>query len=721
MDFDTFIENFPIKLNNQQREAVQAVKGPVLLLSVPGSGKTTVLVARLGYMIFCCGIDSAKILVLTYTVAAANDMKKRFSKIFGERNASLIKFRTINSICQGIIKAYGKMLGKEPFLLEPDERKLLEIISFLYQKFEHKYPDESDLNEIKTTITYIKNMMLSDKEIERLGEELGCNILEIYKGYCSELRKQQIMDYDDQMIYSYNMLKSDSGFLDYCQNCYPYICVDEAQDTSRIQHEIISLLAEKTQNIFMVGDEDQSIYGFRAAYPEALLSFEYNHPGAKVLLMEKNFRSNANIVEAADTFIQKNRLRHKKYMNPTRSAGSEIKEIRLKGREAQYEYLLHLAKDCKDQTAVLYRENESIIPLVDLLERNNVPYRIRSAEMPFFKNRLVTDIQDILRFSKDRYNTDLFEKIYYKIFTYLSKTAVQSICRLSREKKTSVFEEVYLCPDIKPGSIKSMLQIEAELARLALDKPLMAINRIINNMGYSEYMERTGLRDTKLFILKSIARRTDTIDDFLCRLDELKNIIQNKENDYNCRFILSTIHASKGLEYDNVYMIDLIDGIFPEQTLACSKKMDKKELEAYEEERRIFYVGATRVKDNLFLMRTCEDSLFIKQFLYKKYDDTEEDKKSCGINSNRNNVNLSNIRTYNVNNSSFSDKIIDENELKEYADSLVVGMKVRHKKFGEGIITEAEGKNIRILFGKGSIQKTFSLDILFLNKLLIIE
>lgn len=675
MDFNTFINKFPIKLNTQQMEAVQTVDGPVLLLAVPGSGKTTVLVARLGYMIFCCGIDPSKILVLTYTVAATHDMRKRFAGLFGEEYASKVKFRTINSICQGIIKAYGRKIGREPFSLESDERKLLAVIALLYQRHEHRYPEESDLNEIKTMITYIKNMMLSENEIKKLEEKTSYNLLKIYKGYCSELRNQELMDYDDQMLYAYNMLKSDPEFLRYCQNCYPYICVDEAQDTSKIQHEIIALLADKTKNLFMVGDEDQSIYGFRAAYPEALLSFEDKYPTAKVLLMEQNFRSNSNIVEAADLFIQENKLRHKKHMTAARKSGSEIREVKLHGREAQFEYLLNLARNCKSQTAVLYRENESIIPLVDLLERNNIPYRIRSSEMSFFTNRLVMDIQDILKFSKNVYNTDLFEKIYYKISTYLSKSAAQNICRLSRENGTSVFEETYIYKDVKQGSIKSMIQIETELARLGSDKPLMAVNRIINNMGYREYMERTGLRTSKAFVLKSIARRTETIDEFLNRLEELKNIIQNKKNDYNCNFILSTIHGSKGLEYDNVYMIDLIDGIFPEQISADIKKIDKEGLEAYEEERRLFYVGVTRARENLFLLRAGEESSFIKQFIHKR-------------------------------------------ELNKFADSLAEGIVVKHKKYGEGVIISVDDKNIHILFTENDVIRIFNRDILFVNRLL---
>ena len=169
------------KLNERQKKAVCHETGPMLVLAGPGSGKTTVLVARLGYMIYCCGINPSDILTLTYTVAATNDMRERFSRFFGEELGSKLEFRTINSICAGVIKEYGRRIGKTPYGLEGDEKVLLRIISSLYQKYEEEYPTESDLKEIKTTITYIKNMMLSDEEIKILEKDTGCHLLDIYK------------------------------------------------------------------------------------------------------------------------------------------------------------------------------------------------------------------------------------------------------------------------------------------------------------------------------------------------------------------------------------------------------------------------------------------------------------------------------------------------------------------------------------------------------------
>ena len=271
------------------------------------------------------------------------ELSERFASRFGQDLADRLEFRTINGICARVIQYYGRKTARTAFSLLTDEKRISAILSAIYQKTERVYPTEGDLKNVRTLITYIKNRMLNEKEIEALDETAEIRISAIYKEYCKHLRENQLMDYDDQMVYAYNMLRKIPWLLEYFQDQYPYICVDEAQDTSKIQHAIIALLASRTENLFMVGDEDQSIYGFRAAYPEALLEFEQHHPGANVLLMEENFRSDANIVQAADSFIQKNTLRHEKHMRPSRPKQRELREISVANRKAQYSYLLKVA------------------------------------------------------------------------------------------------------------------------------------------------------------------------------------------------------------------------------------------------------------------------------------------------------------------------------------------------------------------------------------------
>ena len=639
MTWAEFTSRFPIQLNQQQESAVQSVEGPVLLLAVPGSGKTTVLVTRLGYMIFCKGIAPERILTVTYTVAATKDMAERFACRFGAEMAGRLEFRTINGICARVIQYCSWKSGRTAFSLLTDEKRIAAMLSGIYQRIEHSYPTESDLQNVRTLITFIKNRMLGEEEIRALEKDAEIQLLRIYKAYNAELREHQLMDYDDQMVYAYTMLQRFPWLREHFQQQYPYICVDEAQDTSKIQHAIIALLASRTENLFMVGDEDQSIYGFRAAYPDALLEFEQHHPGARVLLMEENFRSDASIVRAADRFIQKNTLRHEKHMQPARPKQREIREIPLANRKAQYSYLLKVAEGCTaayvaDQEqravaadevkeradggpatdalhadrrrssspiAVLYRDHECALPLIDLLERNGVPYKMRNADIGFFTNRVVLDICNIIRLAENPLNTELFMQLYYKLGTYLRKQDAQSIADISQLEGLSVWDVALKHGGLNAYTKGKVRAIQTHMRNLRKESAGRAVYRIVEYMGYREYMERSEIKDTKLDILRILADQEDSPRHLVDRLEKLRQVLKEKPQERDCPFILSTIHASKGLEYDSVYLLDVIDGVLPAQIPKDLKKAEKTELEAYEEERRLFYVGITRAKDQLYV------------------------------------------------------------------------------------------------------------------------
>ena len=648
MTWTEFTSRFPIQLNQQQESAVQSVEGPVLLLAVPGSGKTTVLVTRLGYMIFCKGIAPERILTVTYTVAATKDMAERFACRFGAQMAGRLEFRTINGICARVIQYCSWKSGRTAFSLLTDEKRIAAMLAGIYQRIEHSYPTESDLQNVRTLITFIKNRMLGEEEIRTLEKDAEIQLLRIYKAYNAELREHQLMDYDDQMVYAYTMLQRFPWLREHFQQQYPYICVDEAQDTSKIQHAIIALLASRTENLFMVGDEDQSIYGFRAAYPDALLEFEQHHPGARVLLMEENFRSDASIVRAADRFIQKNTLRHEKHMQPARPKQCEIREIPLANRKAQYSYLLKVAEDCTaayaaDQEqravaadevkeradggpatdalhadrrrslspiAVLYRDHECALPLIDLLERNGVPYKMRNADIGFFTNRVVLDICNIIRLAENPLNTELFMQLYYKLGTYLRKQDAQSIADISQLEGLSVWDVALKHGGLNAYTKGKVRAIQTHMRNMLKENAGRAVHRIVEYMGYREYMERSEIKDTKLDILRILADQEDSPRHLVDRLEKLRQVLKEKSSERDCPFILSTIHASKGLEYDSVYLLDVIDGVLPAQIPKDLKKAEKTELEAYEEERRLFYVGITRAKDQLyvFTMKTQHSS-----------------------------------------------------------------------------------------------------------------
>lgn len=724
MEWKEFETTFSVKLNQQQKEAVQSTKGPVLLLAVPGSGKTTVLVTRLGYMIYCKNIPPESILTVTYTVAATKDMSERFAVRFGEDMAKRLEFRTINGICARIIQYYGRRIGKTPFELVKDEKATTGMLIRICQDHGMGYPTESDLKNVRTLITYIKNMMLNEEELQKLEEESDIRIAGIYREYCRQMREQKLMDYDDQMLYAYNILRKDLCVLAYFQNRYPYICVDEAQDTSKIQHAIIALLAAGTGNLFMVGDEDQSIYGFRAAYPEALLSFEKKHPGAKVLLMEENFRSNAKIVEAADKFIQKNTLRHEKHMRAAREAGADIREISLKSRKAQYVYLMKAAQKCTTgmagmsgseehrgradasvtETAVLYRDNECAIPLIDLLERKNIPYRMRNADLSFFTHRTVLDVQNIIRFAMDPKDTELFMQIYYRLKLFFNKKDALRYAQISQEKDMEVLDAALKYGNLEKYQEDNIRNLKRQMVRILNMPGDEVVNQILTYMGYQDYLKKMGMNANKLETVKLIGSRVESPEKLLERLEELRTIIQEKVSDKDCPFILSTMHASKGLEYDTVYLLDVMDGILPEKVLANPRTASKEELETYEEERRLFYVGVTRAKNQLNVFTTNKPSKFCSELLGKRNLRENQQKEYAGIKkwgdySPAGTYGIKGNGMYHGYGTGHGFQKQPGKSYQELADALGEGMIVKHKKFGEGVVVDMEGEHIRIQFG----------------------
>nr|MCR5754277.1 ATP-dependent helicase [Acetatifactor sp.] len=474
---------------------------------------------------------------------------------------------------------------------------------------------------------------------------------------------------------------------------------DEAQDTSKIQHNIIALLAGRYENLFMVGDEDQSIYGFRAAYPEALLSFEKNHPDAQILLMEENFRSNANIVTAADRFIQKNEFRHKKNMRPTRKPGTQIKEIEIKNRKAQYSYLAKMAADCDAQTAVLYRDNESILPVVDLLERQGIPYRMKNADLTFFSHRVVMDISDIIRFALTPWSTELFLKIYYKIGMYLNKNAAMEACRCSMESDCDVLDAALTYVELPAGTQKSVKAMQTHLSNLINERADKALYRIVNFMGYGDYLERMHVKDTKIPILEAIAANEPHVERLLLRLEELAATIREKEYVRDCNLIFSTIHSSKGLEYDTVYLLDAMDGVFPETVIKDRKRASQDDLKLYEEERRLFYVGVTRAKNQLVLFKKEMGTTFIDELMGRESLKPAYPVKTTTPISKQ-------VQTgYGEASGRKSKKrIVTESEYLDKLEEIQTTGYVKHKTYGEGRVESIAGDILLVEFPQKTVK-----------------
>ncbi len=637
-----FKEKYNIRLNKQQERALLAVEGSNLLLAVPGSGKTTVLVERLGYMVINKNIQPQSILAITHTKAAADEMKSRFSSQFGEQYGKKIEFRTINSLACEIYRDYCHKINRpiRKQIQENERRRLLREV--LMQQHKDKFPVENDILELSSAITYIKNMMLSEEQI--LEIESGYPFLNaMYNFYQESLKEKKQMDFDDQMVFARWILKNDEKIASTLRLRYKYICVDEAQDTSKIQHEIIKILADGN-NLFMVGDEDQSIYGFRAAYPKALLNFKYVYLNPYILRMERNYRSTAQIVDKAQSFISQNKGRYEKNMVADRGDGDAVGLEQVDSREMQYLRLLEIARNIDRETAFLYRDNESSVVLVDLFLRNSTPFRLRKPEMNFFDNRVVKDVVAYLSFALNERDTDSFSQICNRGIVYLKKTQIDHVIKDCKNKHMSVYDAIegqmhYL----EKNQRDSVKKFRSVMSLVVKSQTYEAIS-ILMNHGYKEYLRKSHLDSEKVEILSMLARRESDIKNFLDRLLKLENSIQKGFNfQTNNAVILSTIHSSKGLEFDSVYMVDVYDGRFPSSRPDIFNR-SKDNADGEQEERRLFYVGITRAKNRLHLFSIKDkesrfiDQLFPEQKITRKneeeksrhaFEEQEELRKEC--------------------------------------------------------------------------------------------
>lgn len=618
-----FDRKYTSQLNPQQLAAVHAVGGAVLLLAVPGSGKTTVLVTRLGYMLCCCGISPDTILTMTYTKAATREMQKRFVHLFGQDCPQVPEIRTINGVSSKIIDFYTRTHGSgSAFTVVESEGELAKIVSDLYRELSGEFATQSVIKELRKGIAYVKNMMLGKEDLGELDTGFD-QFPELYVQYNLALRQRRWMDYDDQMIYAKTILENYPDILAHFQDAFPYICVDEAQDTSKIQHAIIQLLARKTGNLFMVGDEDQSIYGFRAAYPDALMQFEQTYPKARVLLMEENYRSTPEILHLANGFIRKNTDRRPKTVRPTRVSGANVHLISAADRTAQYAWLLAMAAHCDGQTAVLYRNNDSALPLIDLMERQGLLYRCRQMDDTFFTHRIVADLLDIIAFANDRRNTEAFLRIYYKIGCGITKKAAEYACGACQYSGKTVLEELLTFSPPSQYARDSAAGLMDLLPQLLEETAARGLKRIWTELRYKDYVEQQQLDGNKFEILTLLAEREADLNTLVARLDYLRMLVSAPPEPSSEGLILSTVHSSKGLEYETVYLLDVLDGILP----AVTEPKGPEEERRYQEERRLFYVAMTRAKDHLYLF-SCLDrsSAFIRELRRElPVEKTEED------------------------------------------------------------------------------------------------
>lgn len=690
-------EEHKIVLTDQQRLAMQHKEGPALVLAVPGSGKTTLLLSRTAQLILSGRARAGEILSVTFSRPSANDMKERFARLFAFAGLGEVKFSTIHSLAYGIVMSYGKNTKQQYQLIEgqtkgaPSKSK---IIRDIYRSVNRSFLSEAEYEALVTAISYVKNNMSLPEQIKETASLLANDNIdrfeEVLENYESVKKEHNFIDFDDMLIICHQILDERSDIRLFYQNKYKYIQVDEAQDTSIVQHKIMNLLVNDQENIFYVADDDQSIYGFRGASPDYLLNIENIYSNRIIYKLEENFRSTNNLVKVSNELIKENQGRYSKNMKTHNELGPEIAIVGDSNLESQYDFIIDCISHCKlyKDNAILYRNNQSAIIAAERLYTHNIPFYVKGFTNRFFDHWIVKDILDLIAFSGDPTSADSFLSIYYKLKGYyISRRMVDAI--VGSEWNKSVFRRMITYNKLDKRQTSNVMDLEGDFNHLSKLKPYEAINYLLDHMGYRAYLEDrgvsvTGVNNTSgqiLSTLLKLSEKTKSLAGLEERLESLKFVMKaSSDNDQGDVVTLTTIHGAKGLEWENVYMVDLVNGLFP-----GSRVLKDDDLNKLEEERRVYYVGITRAKRNLALLGTIGDAVFLDETIKIINEQTKKQDKA-------------NAKSHQPESISGIERLMNRYSIAGKMEGIRVGEIIHHKAFGTGVVIDYKYPTIRVDF-----------------------
>ena len=707
--FERKKEQLNIELNDVQQKAVLQTDGPLLLLACPGSGKTTTMIMRIGYLIEEKGVRPARIKAITFSKASARDMTERFNRFFP--TLPTVDFSTIHSLAFTIARSYLNKIGTTYELIEGGKGKQLNkgfVLKRLYKEELKEECTDDELSSLSTFISSIKNRMIPQSKWEDLAgpmDKAGRIALK-YEEFKARTEGHMLLDFDDMLTIAEQGLREDEQLAEQYRTRYDYLLTDESQDTSMVQHKIVEHLVAHHGNLCVVADDDQSIYTWRGAEPDYLLDFKSVYPDAQVLMMERNYRSSKEIVKTASSFIKKNTKRYPKEMNTTNGEAGEIQIKQLDDAKRQLDYVTYELlneKGLKD-VAILFRNNSSSTMFVSELHRRGIPFYMKDADDKFFSHWIVEDVLNFMRLSFNTERKDIFVKVIMKMNLFVSRAMVTKF--ENTEASGNVFTSFSKTVDLKSSQLTKLEQYKDVYLKMPEMRPAQVIRMIRYELEYEDSLksraEKFGFRIESLLgildTLEGIASQLRTMVEFANRLKELEQAVQTaKFSPPENAVTLSTFHSAKGLEFRRVFMIDLLKGIIPSED-------DDSDSDNLEEARRLFYVGMTRAKDRLELLsykqadgKPKEDSRFVNEvrgLLLKPILTNQKNKV---------------VRTAKVEIPANPNAITASKDLE-------VGTVVKHRVFGRGEITKRESKEIYIQFG--DTEKRLDVDFL-LSKMLL--
>lgn len=607
-----------MQVDSAQKKAIEHNRGPMLVLAGPGSGKTLVITRRTQWLIERAGVAPGNILVVTFTRAAAGEMRSRFDRLMDGRHLP-VSFGTFHAVFFTILKyAYNYRVEN---ILSEDEK--YGIIRDIVHQVDVEMDDEKDfLMNIAGEISQVKGDMMPLEHFY----SANCSkdvFEEIYRGYEQKLRRMRRLDYDDMLVQTWQLFKERPDILLAWQKKYTYILIDEFQDINRIQYEVIRMLAKPENNLFVVGDDDQSIYRFRGAKPEILLGFTKDYPEAKMTVLNKNYRSTGAIVSRAEGLIRHNEHRYAKHMTAVREQGSEILVKAFQKPADQYLKMIREIVDLRregvawEQIAVIFRTNIQMSGLVEQLTVYNVPFVMRDSVPNIYEHWIARDIFAYMNIAFGSNSRADYLRIINRPNRYISRAYFdEEIVNLANVKD-------YL--ENREWMLERVEQLEYDLYMMASMGPYPAIQYIRHSIGYDDYlksyaMDRGIKSDDLLEVLDELMDKShayETWEEWFRAMEqyaETLKIRSRQKFEASEGIRLLTMHGAKGLEYEVVYIPDANDGLMPHKKAATES--DK------EEERRMFYVAMTRAKNDLRIYFTrerygkpSEMSPFVGEFL----------------------------------------------------------------------------------------------------------
>jgi DNA helicase II / ATP-dependent DNA helicase PcrA len=670
------------KLNSCQKEAVITTEGPLLVLAGAGSGKTSVLTTRIGYLIEELGIDPHNILAITFTNKAAKEMKERIVKLIGPK-AFNMQISTFHSFGLTILKEHYALLGLKKNFTIIDSDDSLSVIKKILKDLNLDVKDYNP-RAIKSKISGAKNELLTPSDYEKYANtDFEEKVLSVYIRYQKRLQLNNSVDFDDLLMYPITLFDNHSEVLRKYQERFHYILIDEYQDTNEAQYKLTKMISAKYKNICVVGDENQSIYSFRGSNYRNILNFEKDYINAKVIMLEENYRSTQNILNAANSVIRNNKQRKDKVLWTSNLEGLKIKYHRATDEKDEAYYVLDeiekLIKNgqSKEEIVVLYRTNAQSRNIEEVLLRNKIPYKVVGSF--YFYNR--KEIKDLICYLKLIYNQSDDTSLLRVINTPkrgIGERTINNLVDIANKKNSNLFDVI---ESGKEQEFKSMIEyFVKEQENLSLTE---LVDLILNRSGMKQELvnEKTIEADSRLENLeefKSITKNFEeaygivSLEQFLGEISLVSDAEEYKNN--KDVVTLMTIHSAKGLEFKNVFVIGMEEGILPHNnSLMASDEI--------EEERRLCYVAITRAKEKLWLINARRRTLY-------------------GIDS----YNVVSRFINEIDEQFLETDFVENEKVVKYTNNIDdtieygVGNHVQHVTFGKGIIIKVESQILTIAF-----------------------